>query len=405
MNARLGVQSFVVASKRTPFGTFGGKLKDFKASELGGFASKAALDTLPKDLPVDSVVFGNVVQTDTSGAYLARHVGHYAGLPITVPALTVNRLCGSGFQALITGVQQIMTGESEIVLTGGTENMSMAPYTLAGAARWGTKYGVDLKLVDSLAASLVDQVTGTAPNWKPTPMGITAENLAKKYGITREMCDEFALQSQQRWMKAVESGAFKDEIAPMTVKHKKHDIVFEQDEHPRPQSTSHSLGSLNPVFEKGGVVTAGNASGIGDGAAANVVASDVAVERHGLKPIARVVSWGITACEPTMMGLGPVESIRMALKRASLSLDDIGIIDVNEAFAGQWLAVAKELNLPTERSNMFGGAIALAHPLGASGARIISNVAHNMQRLNIKYGLGAACIGGGQGIAVILEKV
>ncbi|KZP00457.1 thiolase [Calocera viscosa TUFC12733] len=403
--ARSLPQVFVVASKRTAFGTFGGKLRDLKASELGGFASKAALDTLPKDVEVDSVIFGNVVQTDTSGPYLARHVGHYAGLPITVPALTVNRLCGSGFQALITGAQQIKLGESDVVLTGGTENMSMAPYTLHGAARWGTKYGVDLKLVDSLAASLVDQVTGTGPHWKPTPMGITAENLAKKYGISREMCDAYALQSQQRWAAAQVDGVFKDEIAPMTIKHKKGDVLFNTDEHPRPQSTLQSLGSLRPVFEKDGVVTAGNASGIGDGAAANVVASEHAVERHGLKPLARIVSWGITACEPTIMGIGPVEAIRMALGRAGVSLGEIGIIDVNEAFAGQWLSVAKVLDLPAEKTNMFGGAIALAHPLGASGARIIANISHNMQRLDIKYGLGAACIGGGQGIAVLLEKV
>ncbi|EJU05023.1 acetyl-coenzyme A acyltransferase 2 [Dacryopinax primogenitus] len=404
--SRSSPQAFVVASKRTPFGTFGGKLRDHKASELGGFASKAALDTLPKDVQVDSVVFGNVVQTDTSGAYLARHVGHYAHLPVTVPALTLNRLCGSGFQSVITAAQQIQLGESNVVLTGGAENMSMAPYTLHGSVRWGTKYGVDQKLVDSLAASLVDQVTGDRGHWKPTPMGVTAENLAKKYGISRADCDAYALQSQQRWAAAQEAGAFKNEIAPMEITHKRTSTVFDKDEHPRPSSTLESLGKLGPVFHKEeGVVTAGNSSGIGDGAAANVVASEDVVKQHNLKPLARIVSWGITACEPTIMGIGPVEAIKMALSRAGKNLSEIGIIDVNEAFAAQFLSVAKGLELPMDRTNMFGGAIALAHPLGASGARIVANLVHNMQRLDVKYGLGAACIGGGQGIAVLLEKV
>lgn len=399
MAATASRQAYIVASKRTAFGTFGGKLKDFKASELGGLAGKAALATLPKETVVDSIIFGSVCHSDNSGAYLARHVGHHSGLPVTVPALTVNRLCGSGFQSVISAAQEIQLGESNVVLTGGTENMSMSPYTLHGV-RWGTRYGVDQKLVDSLAAALVDQV----PN--PTPMGITAENLATKYGITREQCDAYALQSQQRWAKAQEEGAFKDEITPVTLKSKKGEEVFEVDEHPRGKTTIESLTKLPSVFKKDvGVVSAGNASGIGDGAAANVVASEEAMKRFGLTPLARVVSYGITACEPTLMGIGPVEAIRMALSRASLTLDEVDLIDVNEAFAAQWLSVQKVLGLPNEKTNVFGGAIALAHPLGASGARIVANLTHNLRRLDKKYGLGAACIGGGQGIAVVLERV
>ncbi|KDQ08187.1 hypothetical protein BOTBODRAFT_38168 [Botryobasidium botryosum FD-172 SS1] len=405
MAALARTQVYIAASKRTAFGTFGGKLKDFKASELGGFAAKAALAELPHGTEVDSVIFGNVCHTDNSGAYLARHVGHYSGIPVHVPALTVNRLCGSGFQSIVNAAQEIQVGDANVVLTGGAENMSMAPYTLHGT-RWGTRYGVDQKLVDSLAAALTDQVTGSAPAFKPTPMGVTAENLAKKYGISREQCDAYALQSQTRWAKAQKEGAFKDEITPIQVKVKRTEETFEIDEHPRPQTTPESLAKLPVVFQKdAGTVTAGNASGIGDGAAANVVVSEEALKRFGIKPLARVVSYGISAVDPTIMGIGPVEAIKIALQRASLKLDDMDLIDVNEAFAAQWLAVQKELELPSEKSNVFGGAIALAHPLGASGARIVANLTHNLRRLDLKYALGAACIGGGQGIAVVLERV
>lgn len=391
--------AFIVGSKRTAFGSFGGKLSNLTATQLGGHAAKAALAQLPSNTPVSSTVFGVVAHSDSTAPYTARHVGHYAGLPISVPALTINRLCGSGFQAVINAVQEIKTGESDVVLTGGTENMSLSPYTLHGVRFGNTRYGVDLKLVDSLAISLVDQVP------VPTPMGITAENLAEKYGITRQQCDEFALQSQKRWLKAQEDGAFKDEIAPMEVKVKKATESFEVDEYPRPHSTIESLAKLPPVFKKDGVVTAGNASGICDGAAANVVASEDAVKEHGLKPLSRIVSYGVTACEPSIMGIGPVEAVKLAMKRAGLSIADMDLIEVNEAFAAQFLAVQKELELPSDKTNVFGGAIALGHPLGASGARILSNLTYNLHRLNKKYALGAACIGGGQGIAVIIERV
>ncbi|GAA6034905.1 hypothetical protein JCM8097_009361 [Rhodosporidiobolus ruineniae] len=392
---------YIAAAKRTPFGAFGGSLKAYTASQLGGLASKAALASLPSELKVDSVHFGQVLYSDPSAAYLARHVGHLAGLPVDVPALTTNRLCGSGFQTIINAAQEIKLGEADVVLTGGAENMSLSPYTLSGASRFGNKYGVDLKLEDSLAQALTDRV----PN--PTPMGITAENLANKYGITREQCDEYALQSQKRWKEALDAGAFADEITPVSLPPKKRGgdpVSFTQDEHPRPQATLEQLGKLPAVFQKGGTVSAGNASGICDGAAANVVVSEAALGRYGIKPLARVLSYHVVAVEPTIMGIGPVEAIRGALNKASLSMSDIDLFDVNEAFAAQWLSVQRELDLPNDKTNVFGGAIALGHPLAASGARITNNLVHNLRRLNKRYAVGAACIGGGQGIAIVLER-
>ncbi|ORY00833.1 thiolase [Basidiobolus meristosporus CBS 931.73] len=390
---------FIVAAKRTPFGAFGGKLKELTANELGGIASKAALETLPKETKVDSVIFGNVCQTSNDAAYLARHVGHRAGLDITVPALTVNRLCGSGFQSVINAAQEIISGDSQVVLTGGSESMSQAPYALRNI-RWGTRYGVDLKGEDTLAAALVDRYP------TPTPMGITAENLGSQNGITREQCDEFALQSQQRWAAANEAGRFKAEIAPIDLKTRKGVEKFDTDEHPRPQSTIQSLNKLPPVFKKDtGLVTAGNASGICDGAAAVVVASEKAVQEYGLKPLVRVVSWHVAAVEPTIMGIGPVPAIKEALRKANLSLKDMDLVEVNEAFAAQYLAVEKQLGLNREISNTNGGAIALGHPLAASGSRILAHLTHELKRTQKKYAIGSACIGGGQGIAVVLENV
>ncbi|GAA6059824.1 hypothetical protein JCM10212_003736 [Sporobolomyces blumeae] len=392
---------YIAAAKRTAFGAFGGSLKSYTAAQLGGIAGKAALGELPQGVKVDSVQFGQVLYSDPSAAYLSRHVGHLSGLPIDVPACTVNRLCGSGFQTIINAAQEIKLGEADVVLTGGSEQMSLSPYTLSGASRFGNKYGVDLKLEDSLAAALTDRV----PN--PTPMGITAENLANKFGITREQCDEYALQSQKRWKEGLDAGAFADEITPISLPPKKRGgepIEFAQDEHPRPQATLEALGKLPAVFAKGGVVSAGNASGICDGAAANVVVSEDALKRYGIKPLARVLSYHVVAVEPTIMGIGPVEAIRGALEKASLKMSDIDLFDVNEAFAAQWLSVQRELDLPNDKSNVFGGAIALGHPLAASGARIVGNLVHNLRRLNKRYAVGGACIGGGQGIAVVLEK-
>lgn len=391
--------AFIVGAKRTPFGAFGGKLSNVSPAWLGGIASKAALAQLPSNVIPSSTVFGQVLYVDSSAPYLARHVGHYAGLPITTPALTINRLCGSGFQTVINAVQEIKSGDSDVVLTGGAENMSMSPFVMQGMRFSGARLGTDIKLIDTLMHSLTDSVP------VPTPMGITAENLAVKYGITRTQCDEFALQSQQRWAKANSDGAFKDEIVPVEVKVKKSTEMLEVDEHPRPQTTIEQLAKLPSVFKKEGVVSAGNASGICDGGAANVIASEEAVNKHSLKPLARIVSYGVTACEPSIMGIGPVEAIKMALGRAGKSIADMDIIEVNEAFAAQFLSVQKELELPNDKTNMFGGAIALGHPLAVSGTRILTNLTYNLHRLDKKYALGSACIGGGQGIAVVLERV
>jgi acetyl-CoA acyltransferase 2 len=390
---------FIVAAKRTPFGTFGGKLRDLTATELGAYAAKGALASLPAGTPIDSVIYGNVCQTSRDGAYLARHVGLRAGLPIEVPALTVNRLCGSGFQAVINAVHEIRLGEAEIVLTGGAESMSQAPYALRNA-RWGTRFGVDLQLEDTLAAALVDRYPTTCP------MGITAENLAEKYGITRKDCDEYALRSQQRTAAAQANGTFDAEITPIELKTRKGVEVFKVDEHPRPQTTLEGLAKLPPVFKQpDGTVTAGNASGISDGAAAVVVASAEAVSKYNLKPLARIVSYQVSGVEPTIMGIGPVPAIKGALARANLSLKDMSLIEVNEAFAAQYLAVERELGLNPEITNSNGGAIAIGHPLAASGSRILAHLAHQLQSQGKQFAVGSACIGGGQGIAVILENV
>ncbi|KAJ1994671.1 3-ketoacyl-CoA thiolase, mitochondrial [Dimargaris cristalligena] len=394
-------QVYIVAAKRTPFGAFGGKLKDLTANELGGLASKAALAGLPAGTPVDSVIVGNVTHTSPDAPYLARHVGLRAGLPIETPALTVNRLCGSGFQSIINAVQEIRSGDASVVLTGGAENMSQAPYALRGV-RWGTRYGVDQKLEDTLAASLVDRYPS------PTPMGITAEKLGAQYGITRADCDAYALTSQQRWAAAHEQGVFDAEIAPVTVNTRKRGVTeaFTIDEHPRPQTTLESLQKLASVFVKDtGLVSAGNASGISDGAAAVVVASAEAVEKYGLKPLARIVSYHSVGVEPTLMGIGPVPAIRAALEKAQKSLSDMDLVEVNEAFAAQYLAVEKELGLDRAKTNVNGGAIALGHPLGASGARIMAHLTHRLNQTGKQFAVGAACIGGGQGISIVIENM
>ncbi|KAJ3063801.1 3-ketoacyl-CoA thiolase, mitochondrial [Podochytrium sp. JEL0797] len=389
---------YIVAAKRTAFGAFNGKVAHLTASELGGIASKAVMGELPAGTPVDSVNYGNVLQTSRDAAYLSRHVGLRAGLPIHVPANTINRLCGSGFQTIVNSAQDILTGDAEISLAGGTENMSQAPYVLRGV-RTGTRYGVDQQLEDSLAHGLVDQYP------TKTPMGITAENLAKKYNISRAQCDEYALQSQQRWAEAQKKGVFDAEIVPIELKSRKGVESFAVDEHPRPSTTIQSLNKLSSVFIKDtGVATAGNASGISDGAASLLIASEHAVKKYNLKPLAKVLSWHFVGCEPTLMGIGPVPAIQGALKKAKLSLKDMSLVEVNEAFAAQYLSVEKELGLNRDITNANGGAIAMGHPLGASGARIMTHLAHELHRVGGKYAVGSACIGGGQGIAVVIEK-
>ncbi len=396
--ATLSKSIVIVAAKRTAFGTLNGQLKGVSANDLGAFVSKAALAQAGIDkAQVGQVIVGNVLQSSADAIYCARHVGLKAGLAIEVPALTVNRLCGSGFQAVINGAEQILLGETEAVLVAGTENMSQAPHVLRGA-REGFAFGKAPALEDSLWTALTDSYTNT-------PMAVTAENLATQYGISRADCDQYALQSQQRWAAANEKGAFKDEIAPYEIVTRKGTITFAVDEHPRPQTTLEVLGKLAPVFKKDGVVTAGNASGICDGAAALVLVSEDFAKRNGLKPLARLVQWGVAGVDPNIMGIGPAPAIRIALARAKLAIGDIDVVEVNEAFAPQYLAVEKELGLDRNKTNVNGGAIALGHPLGASGARITAHLVYELARRNGRYAVGSACIGGGQGIAVVLERL
>ncbi len=393
----LSREIWILAAKRTAFGTFGGALKDLSANDLGVEAAKAALaqsKVAPEEF--DHVVFGNVSQTSVDAIYHARHIGLRAGLPIGVPALTLNRLCGSGFQAVITGAEQILLGDAEICLVGGAESMSQAPHVVRGA-RWGIPLGKSPPLEDALFAGLTDSYVNMS-------MAITAENLAEKYAITREECDAYALRSQRLWGEALAAGRFAAELTPIELKSRKGPVTFVRDEHPRPESTPEALAKLSTVFKKDGVVTAGNASGICDGAAALVIASREAAERRGLTPLARIVQWGVAGCDPKLMGIGPAPAIRKALDRAGLSQSDIDLFEVNEAFAPQVIAVEKELGLPRDRTNVNGGAIALGHPLGASGARITAHLTYELARRGGRYAIGSACIGGGQGIAIVLER-
>jgi acetyl-CoA acetyltransferase family protein len=389
-----------LSGRRTPFGAFGGTLKNFTATDLGVHAAKAALEAAQlAGEEVDQVFFGNALQTSADAIYHARHVGLRAGVPITAPALTVNRLCGSGFQAIVSGAEQIMLGHSNVALCGGAESMSMAPHMVRGA-RWG-----DLRLgeagqffEDSLWAALTDPYCGLS-------MAQTAEKLADKYGITREESDMVAFRSQQRAKDAWDNGRMATEVAPIPVKTRKGEVMFNADEHMRPDTTMETLGALKPYFRKDGFVTAGNASGIGDGAAAVIIASAAFAERRGLKPLGRLVSWGIAGVEPDIMGIGPAPASRQALERAGLTLDQMDLVEINEAFAPQFAAVSKELGLDPEKTNVNGGAIAITHPLAASGARITVNLLHELRRRGGKYALGSACIGGGQGMAVIVEAL
>jgi len=394
---KLNKEIWIVAAKRTPFGAMSGSFKKISAIDLAVHASKAALEQSGLNADeVDHVVFGNVQQTSPDAIYCARHIGLKSGLPIETPALTVNRLCGSGFQSVVNGAQDILLGDAKAVLVGGTENMSQAPHSVWGL-RDGARFGKPPAMVDTLWESLTDSYCNTA-------MAVTAENLAEKYDISREDCDAFALKSQQRWAAAQESGAFADEMVPIEVKTRKGPKTVDADEHPRPQSTLETLGKLPPVFKKDGVVSAGNASGICDGAAALVLCDGEWAKSRGLTPLAKLLQWGIAGVEPTLMGIGPAPAIRSALDRAGLEQGQIDWFDVNEAFAAQWLAVQKELELPEDESNPNGGAIALGHPLGATGARITTNLVYQLRRTDKSLAIGSACIGGGQGIALVLER-
>jgi len=390
---------FVVGAKRTPFGAFGGKLKDLTATHLGAIASKAALESAKvKPEEVNSVTFGAVIQASSrDGPYISRHIALHAGVPQSVPCLTVNRLCGSGFQSIITGCQEICLREAEVVLAGGAENMSQSPYAVRDI-RFGTKFGTDYKLEDMLWSSVYD-------TYIDMPMAITAENLAVKYKISREECDNFALLSQTRWKKAHDNGNFKSELVHVPIKVKGKEVLFDMDEHPRTQTSIEGLAKLNPVFKKGGVVTAGNASGICDGAAAVVLASEDHVKAKKLAPLARIVGYSYVGVDPTIMGIGPADAIRKLCDNTGIKIQDVDLIDINEAFASQFLAVQKELDIDLVKTNVNGGAIALGHPVGASGSRIVANLAYELRSRKGKYAIGSACIGGGQGIAVMLENI
>jgi acetyl-CoA acyltransferase 2 len=383
---------------RTGFGTFGGSLKDLSATDLGVIAGAEALARSGvQAAEVNHVVFGNVLQTSADAPYLARHVGLRIGLPIETPAVTVNRLCGSGFEAVVQGAQQILLGESDVVLAGGTESMSQAPHVVRGA-RWGLRFGPPPPLEDSLWEAVRDAQCGLS-------MAETAENLGQQYRLGREAVDCVAALSQARARDAWARGDFADEVVPIPLKDRKtrEPRPWAADEHMRPDTTLEGLAKLPSYFRKDGVVTAGNASGISDGAGALVLASRRYAQEHGLSPLGRLVAWAAVGVDPRTMGIGPVPAVRRALERAGLVLDDMDLVEINEAFAVQYLAVERELGLDRERTNVDGGAVAIGHPLGASGARITLHLLHALRRRGARYGLGAACIGGGQGIAVIVE--
>jgi len=385
-----------LAAKRTPFGTYGGSLKELSATDLAVHAARAALEQAKAPLEdYGHVVMGNVAQTSPDAIYLSRHVGLRAGLPESVPALTVNRLCGSGFEAVIEASHLIRAGEAELVLAGGTESMSQAPLVLRGT-RFGFPLGKPPPVEDMLWSALTDTLADM-------PMALTAEKLAERNGISQEAVDEYAVLSQRRWAAADEAGRFREELAPIEVKTKKGTTLFARDEHPRPETTIEALRKLPKVFRPDGVIHAGAASGVSDGAGALVLASRAYAERRRLRPLGRLLGYGHAGVDPTIMGIGPVPAVRNALARTGKRLEEVDLFEVNEAFAPQYLAVERELGLPRERTNVDGGAIALGHPLAASGARITMHLLYELRRRGTRTGVGAACIGGGQGVAVVLE--
>ena len=388
---------YVVGGARTPMAEYVGAFKDISALDLGAIAARGAMQkTGVKPEWIDHAVFGNVMQTSKDAIYGARHAALRAGLPIEVPALTVNRLCGSGIQAIVSGGQLIQLGEADIVLAGGMENMTQAPHVIRGL-RSGLKLGQG-QLEDFLWEGLVDTHCGCS-------MAVTAENCAAQYGITREEQDAYAIRSQQAAHAAWEAGKFADEVVPVELKSRKGVTLFDRDDHMRPETTMDVLAKLPAAFSKNGCVTAGNASGIVDGGAAVILASKDAVDKYGLKPIGKVTNWASVGVEPKLMGMGPAPATRKALERAGLTLADIELVEVNEAFAAQYLAVEKELGLDRDKTNVNGGAIALGHPLGMTGTRLVLTLLLELGRRGQRRGIATACIGGGQGIAVIVETV
>ena len=387
----------IVAGARTPMARYTGVFSEVSAIDLGAHAAKAAVQRSAVDASeFDHVVFGNVLQTSSDAIYGARHVGLKAGLKVETPAVTVNRLCGSGIEAIAQAAQRLLLSEANMVLAGGMENMTQAPFVVRGA-RTGLKLGSGV-LEDFLFVGLTDSYCGL-------PMAVTAERLAAQKGITRADADSYALRSQQAADAAAKAGVFKEEIAPVQVMQGRKSIVVSEDDHRRPDTTMETLSKLPPSFQKDGIVTAGNASGIVDGAAAVVVTREKTAKERGLKPLGRIVSWAAVGVDPSVMGIGPVPSTRKALQSAGLKLEQMDRIEVNEAFAGQYLAVEKELGLCRDKTNVNGGAIALGHPLAASGTRLVITLLNELRRKGLKYGLATACIGGGQGIAMIVEAL
>lgn len=389
---------YVVSCCRTAVGSYGGSLKDTPAAKLGAIVVEDALKRgNVKPEQVDEVMFGNVLTTG-QGQNPARQVSIKAGLPIEVPAYTVGMVCGSGMKSVVEGARAILAGDADVIVAGGTENMSAAPYTMP-AARWGARMS-NTEMVDIMVND------GLWEAFNNYHMGETAENVCDKWNLTRDELDEFALSSQLKTAAAIEAGKFDDEITPVTIKVKRQDVEFKTDEYPRAGTTAEALAKLRPAFRRdGGRVTAGNASGINDGAAAIILASGEAVEKYGYKPMAKLIGWGQAGVDPAIMGVGPVGASKAALEKASLSIDDMDLIEANEAFAAQSVAVARDLGFDMDRVNVNGGAISLGHPIGASGARIIVTLLHEMQkREDVKKGLATLCIGGGMGIATIFEK-
>ena len=385
-----------LSAARTAMGAFGGSLKDHTATDLGVLASDPAIERsgVPKE-EFGHVVFGNVMQTSADAIYLARHIGLRAGLPIETSALAINRLCGSGFQAVISGSQEIELGESDVCLVGGSESMSQAPHIVRGA-RWGLRLGSEPDLEDSLWEALTDPYCGFS-------MAQTAENLAEEYGISRSEADEIALRSQKLAHIAWEDGRYTQEVVPVMVGRKGREKSFDRDEHLRPETTIDALAGLRPYFKEDGLVTAGNASGIGDGGAALVMASADYAVSNGLNPLGKLVSYAVAGVPPHIMGIGPAPASRAALEKVGLTIEDMDLIEINEAFAPQYMAVERELELDRDKVNVNGGAIALSHPLGMTGARIAGHLLHELRRRGGEFGLGSACIGGGQGAAIVVQ--
>lgn len=389
---------YIIAGQRTAFGSFGGGFKDLSATDLAVHAGRATLEQAQISADkIDHIIIGNVIQSGADAAYIPRHVGLKLGVPQDRGAYIVNRLCGSGFQSVIDAAMMIQSGDGECILAGGVEQMSQIPYVARKVRFDGLRLG-NYELEDYMTSALTDAYAGI-------PMAITAENLGEKYGITREQCDQYSIQTQARYKNAYAKNYFSQEICGIKIQTKKGEILIDKDEHPKPDATFEKISSMKALFKKDGLVTAATASGVVDGAACSLIASEDFIKQNNIKPLAKIISWASVGCDPKMMGIGPAPAARLALKKANLNLEQMNLVEVNEAFAAQYLAVQKELNLDPEKTNVNGGAIAVGHPLAASGTRIMNHLMYELARRNAQYALGSACIGGGQGIAMIIQNM